>query len=199
VLLTFTTLINNCYFTKMIKPEKNTFLIADPFLKDQHFIRSVIYLCSHTAEGSIGFSLHKEFDRPLSQLIIGLEDFEIPVYVGGPVETNTIHFLHQFPDLIPNSNILSKEICWGGDFNVVKKLITENKLDLQKIKFFIGYSGWGNGQLEDELNEKSWLTCEANRKIIFEISPNNIWKESVKLLGPPFNEILNYPIDPQLN
>ena len=183
----------------MIVPKQDTFLIADPFLKDENFIRSVIYLCSHNEESSFGLALNKLFDYTLDQLVSGLESFHIPVYVGGPVDLDTIHFIHQFPDLIPDSEKLSEEISWGGDFEVVKMLIINNEIDLNKIKFFIGYSGWGEGQLDDEIKEKTWLTSAASRRIAFDVAPENIWKESVRNLGGEYEQLVNYPIDPQLN
>ena len=85
----------------MIQPRENTLLIADPFLKDDNFIRSVIYLCSHNEEGSFGLVLNKLFDFTLNNLVSGFESFEIPVFVGGPVALDTIHFLHQYQEPTP--------------------------------------------------------------------------------------------------
>ncbi len=180
-------------------PKENSILIADPFLKDHHFSRSVIYLCSHDTEGSFGLKLNELFDHTLGELINGLEDIDIPVFVGGPVGVDTLHFLHQCPDMIPDAHQLSTDIFWGGDFEVVKALIREQKIDLQKIKFFIGYSGWGESQLDHEMKEKSWLVVDAISSLVFNVSPDEVWKESVKLLGSEYQPILNYPIDPQLN
>jgi putative transcriptional regulator len=131
----------------MIQPKENTLLIADPFLKDDNFIRSVIYLCSHNDEGSFGLVLNKLFDFTLNNLVSGFESFEIPVYVGGPVALDTIHFLHQYPDLVPDCQQLDENLAWGGDFETIKTLIISGAIDIHKIKFFIGYSGWSAGQL----------------------------------------------------
>ena len=70
----------------MISVKENMLLIADPFLKDEHFKRSVIYLCSHSSEGSVGFALNRIFEYSLNQLISGIDHCNIPVYIGGPVE-----------------------------------------------------------------------------------------------------------------
>jgi len=183
----------------MIPISENILLIADPFLKDKNFIRSVIYLCSHDIEGSIGFTLNKKTDFKLNQLISELDSFAIPIYAGGPVGLDTIHFLHQLPELIPDSQHLAANIYWGGDFETLKDLIRNDLIDFRKIKFFIGYSGWSKGQLENEIEEKSWLSSPANEAIIFETPEKEVWKESIKLLGPQFEPLINYPIDPQLN
>ncbi len=179
--------------------KENHLLIAEPFLKDDNFIRSVVYLCKHSDEGSFGFVLNKIFDQTLDELFDGLEGHPFPVYVGGPVEPDTIHFLHQYPDLINGSYALTNEIYWGGDFEDVKNLITNNQLESNKIKFFIGYSGWDKSQLENELNEKTWLIAHSSKKVIFDLPAGDIWKESIKLLGGDYEMMANFPIDPQLN
>jgi putative transcriptional regulator len=183
----------------MIQPKENTLLIADPFLKDDNFIRSVIFLCNHNEEGSFGLVLNKLFDFTLNNLVSGVELFDIPVFVGGPVALDTIHFLHQYPDLIPDCQKLDEDLGWGGDFETIKSLINSGDIDIHKIKFFIGYSGWSAGQLEDEIKEKTWITSSATRNIIFDVPENNIWKKSIINLGGEYEQLANYPIDPQLN
>jgi putative transcriptional regulator len=69
----------------------------------------------------------------------------------------------------------------------------------EKIRFYIGYSGWSEGQLHEELKEKTWLTAAAKSKLIFHNDVNEIWKDAIRLLGSDFEPIINYPIDPQLN
>ena len=78
-------------------------------------------------------------------------------------------------------------------------MIKNGEMDFQKIRFYIGYSGWGNGQLNEELKEKSWLTVKANRKLIFQTSAEEIWKESLKHLGGDYEMMIHFPTDPQLN
>jgi putative transcriptional regulator len=72
-------------------------------------------------------------------------------------------------------------------------------MDPDKIRFFIGYSGWSEGQLNDEMNEKTWLTVKANRKLVFHQNHLEIWKDALKHLGGDFEMMVNFPIDPQLN
>jgi putative transcriptional regulator len=183
----------------MIEPAAGILLIADPFLKDPNFLRTVVLLCEHKEQGSFGFVLNKQIEQTLDELITDLEGYSLPVYYGGPVQMNTIHFLHQYPDLIPESVKVSKDIYWGGNFETVTALIKNNSIDLNKIKFFIGYSGWGDGQLTGELEEKSWLTVSANRKLVFNTGHDEIWKGSLQALGGEYEMMINFPIDPQLN
>ena len=179
--------------------EPGILLIADPFLKDPNFMRTVVFLCEHQEEGSFGFVLNRSYDYTLNELVSGLDDLKIPVFYGGPVQIDTIHFLHQYPDLIHGGYEITDGIFWGGDFETAINLIRNNQIDLQRIRFYIGYSGWGSGQLRDELKEKSWLTVQANRKIIFHKETDEIWKDSLRLLGGDYEMMINFPIDPQLN
>ena len=183
----------------MIEPAVGILLIADPFLKDPNFLRTVVLLCEHRQQGSFGFVLNKQIEQTLDELITSFEGHSLPVYYGGPVQMDTIHFLHQYPDLIPESVKVGKDIYWGGNFETLTALIKNNSIDLSKIKFFIGYSGWGDGQLTGELDEKSWLTVSANRKLVFNTQHDEIWKSSLQQLGGKFEMMINFPIDPQLN
>ncbi len=183
----------------MITPGPGILLIADPFLKDPNFMRTVVFLCEHQDEGSFGFVLNRSYDYTLDELVNGLEDLKLPVFYGGPVQMDTIHFLHQYPDKIPGGYQIAEGIYWGGDFDIAIQMIRKGEVNQQRIRFYIGYSGWGSGQLNDELKEKSWLTVEATRKIIFHKTTDEIWKESLKLLGGDYEMMINFPIDPQLN
>lgn len=179
--------------------EPGILLIADPFLKDPNFMRTVVFLCEHQEEGSFGFVLNRSYDYTLNELVSGLDDLKIPVFYGGPVQIDTIHFLHQYPDQIPGGYEITDGIYWGGDFETAINLIRNKEIDPQRIRFYIGYSGWGSGQLSDELKEKSWLTVQATRKIIFHKKADEIWKDSLRLLGGDYEMMINFPIDPQLN
>ena len=183
----------------MIEPAPGILLIADPFLKDPNFLRTVVFLCEHREEGSFGFVLNRQFENTLDELIPELEGHKIPVYYGGPVQVDTIHFLHQLPDEIPGGQEVIKGVYWGGDFDAVVGLLKNKNVDIERIRFFIGYSGWSDGQLREEMNEKTWLTVKATRKIIFHSDYSNIWKEALKHLGGDYEMMVNFPIDPQLN
>ena len=183
----------------MIDPAPGILLIADPFLKDPNFLRTVVFLCEHREEGSFGFVLNRQYENTLDELIPELEEYKLPVFYGGPVQQDTIHFLHQYPEEVPGGIEVLKGVFWGGDFDKLVEMIKRGSADTQKIRFYIGYSGWSNGQLTDEMKEKSWLTVKATRKLIFHHNYEEIWKESLKLLGGDYEMMINFPIDPQLN
>jgi putative transcriptional regulator len=183
----------------MVSPAPGILLIADPFLKDPNFMRTVIFLCEHQHEGSFGFVLNKQFEQSLDELMEGFDGYNIPVYYGGPVQMDTIHFLHQYPDEIPGGVQVMKDVYWGGDFAILSDMVKNKEVDYNKVRFFIGYSGWGTGQLVDELNEKSWLTVTATRQLVFHKEPEAVWKDSLNHLGGGYEMMVNFPIDPQLN
>ena len=183
----------------MIAPAPGILLIADPFLKDPKFMRTVIFICEHEKEGSFGFVLNKQLKQTLDELMTGFEGYPIPIYYGGPVQMNTIHFLHQYPDQIAGGYEVMKGIFWGGDFEKLSELVKNKEIDLKRVRFFIGYSGWSNGQLSDELKEKSWLTVAATSNLIFHPNDNDVWKDSLKHLGGEYEMMINFPTDPQLN
>lgn len=183
----------------MVNPGPGILLIAEPFLKDPNFSRTVVFLCDHQDEGSFGFVINRVFGHTLNELMNDLDELKLPVFYGGPVQMDTIHFLHQYPDLIPGSYEVLDGIYWGGDFETAITLIKAGSIDTTKIRFFIGYSGWGSGQLNDELKDKSWLTAQATRKLVFHRKADEIWKESLKHLGGDYEMMANFPVDPQLN
>lgn len=183
----------------MIDLATGVLLISDPFLKDPNFLRTVVVLCDHQYEGSFGFVLNKLYEQKIGELVPDLEGIDFPVYYGGPVQTNTLHFLHQRPELIDGGVLVTDNVYWGGDFETVIELLQQNRLKQNDIRFYVGYSGWGEGQLEDELKSKSWITSQGTGKLIFHRNAGMIWKDALKNLGGEYVQMINYPIDPQLN
>lgn len=187
------------YLRFMIAPGPGVLLIAEPFLKDPHFRRTVVLLCDHKEEGSFGFILNRRDEPKLNEVVEGIESRDWPIYYGGPVREDTLHFIHRYPEQIPGGEEILPGVFWGGEFERVPELIREGAISGKGIRFFRGYSGWSEGQLAFELNEKSWLTVMANRNIIFTAEGEALWKEALHLLGGEYDQLANYPIDPQLN
>ncbi len=184
----------------MMSPAKGILLIAEPFLKDPAFMRTVVLLCRHTEEeGTFGFTVNKSSNKTLNKLIAGMEPFKYTIYDGGPVQVDTLHFLHKYPEYFPNAEKIVEGAYWGGDFELLKTLMWAGKIEEEKIKFFLGYSGWSAGQLSTEMEQKSWLTVEANEELIMDTAPESIWKKSLYTLGGEYKMMANFPTDPQLN
>lgn len=183
----------------MMNPATGTLLIAEPFLKDPNFMRTVILLCEHQDEGSFGFVLNRETASTLEELLPDLTQLNIPVYYGGPVQPDTLHFLHTYPQGITGGLEISDGIFWGGDFNQALSLLQEGEMDASHIRFFVGYSGWTGGQLDTELKDKSWLMAQSTRDLVFHHNHKDIWKASLRHLGGEYEMMINFPTDPQLN
>jgi putative transcriptional regulator len=181
-------------------PEKGDLLISEPFLPDPNFERTVIYLCEHNNEGSFGFVLNKVSLLRFDDVIQSVENIKVPLYIGGPVQQDTLHFLHRSPKLVENTLEVCNGIFWSGD---TEKMINDMEMGLleeKDFKFFLGYSGWGTGQLEAEIKEKSWIIYKkAESDQIFDIQPDILWRHVLKSMGGEYKIISNYPTDPRLN
>jgi putative transcriptional regulator len=183
----------------MLELQTGKLLIADPFLKDPNFMRTVVFICEHKEDGSFGFVINKKHDQALGELLQGMESSTFPVYYGGPVQLDTLHFIHQVPDLIPGGVEVIDGIYWGGDFEAVLEHMQTGRLTTRDIRIFIGYSGWSEGQLEEEMKTSSWITTDATRKLLFPLNVDETWKNALRQLGGEYVQMINYPIDPQLN
>jgi putative transcriptional regulator len=176
-----------------------TLLVAEPFLKDPNFLRTVVLLCEHGSDGSVGFVLNKRHKQQLGELVPELQNKKWPLFNGGPVQTDSLHFIHQYPRLIPGSREITKGIWWGGDFSTVINLLKEDALEPSRLRFFLGYSGWEQGQLNEELQQNTWLITKAKTSLVFYKKPQEIWSETIKSMGDDYAMMVNFPIDPQLN
>jgi len=121
----------------MIDPGIGILLISDPFLKDPNFMRTVVFLCEHRENGSFGFVLNRKFENTIDELIPELDKFKIPVYYGGPVQPDTIHFLHQYPEEIPGGVEVMNGVYWGGDFERVVDMIKKSHFDINRSAFLL--------------------------------------------------------------
>ncbi|MBV9961490.1 MAG: YqgE/AlgH family protein [Parafilimonas sp.] len=183
----------------MEKLKSGKILIADPFLKDPNFLRTVIFLCEHKSEGSFGFVINRKLDYVVGDLMTELEGCDFPVFYGGPVQQNTIHFLHRCPGLITGGEQVTDEIYWGGEFDEMVALLQKDQLSSKDIRLYLGYSGWGDGQLENEMQQNTWLSTDGSSHLVFAKDINLIWRDALKQLGGKYEQLINYPIDPQLN
>ncbi|MEM6522671.1 MAG: YqgE/AlgH family protein [Bacteroidota bacterium] len=186
-------------FKNNIRPERGSLLISEPFLPDPNFERTVILLCEHNDDGSFGFVLNKLSSVTLKDLIEGVNSTKASVFIGGPVQQDTLHFIHRSSDLEGGTEIV-KGLYWGGDFEQLMSIIDTGKINESDFKFFVGYSGWSAGQLEEELAANSWIvTNPASPQLMFDEPEDKLWKIVLKRLGGRFDVYSNYPIDPRLN
>ncbi len=182
------------------KIEKGCILISEPFLPDPNFERTVILVCDHTKEGTVGFILNRPAEIKLGDVVEEFEDGEKTIYVGGPVEQNTMHFIHRIPQQLESSFALGEGIFWGGDFEILKSLVNTKQVTLDDVRFFLGYSGWAPRQLRNEIEKNTWFVYKPERLTeIWELDPDDLWRVILKKMGGKFKMISNYPVDPRLN
>jgi putative transcriptional regulator len=180
-------------------PEKGKILISEPFLPDTFFNRSIVYLTDHTPEGSVGFILNKKLDLQVDATIEGFEGWNENLSMGGPVAPDTLHYLHNLGDLIPNSVLVEGNIFWGGDIDVIRNLIKSRKMKQSDIRFFLGYSGWSAGQLERELKENSWVIAKVNSNIVLNTKGDDIWKKVLRSFKNKYRMWADFPDSPEMN
>lgn len=182
------------------QPENGCLIVSEPFMMDPNFKRSVVLLTEYEEAGAIGFILNQRSDLLLNELISDLGETDFPVFIGGPVANDTLHFVHSCYDKINSGIEIREGVYWGGNFETLRILLNTNQLNHDEIKFFIGYSGWSPGQLADEISHNSWLvTDKFNPEVLFVEDEENLWKEVVIGLGPKYAHIANFPENPQWN
>ena len=174
-------------------------LISEPFLNDTYFRRSVVLLTEHSEEGSVGFVLNKPVALSVDDVLTDFPEIDTEVSIGGPVNTNTIHYIHTLGEIIPNSVKVFDSLYWGGDFNVVKQMISDKQIKGSEIRFFLGYAGWSPKQLENELSENAWLVSEMKAEHIMQGPDDNLWKEILEKSGDKYKTWVNFPENPGLN
>jgi len=178
---------------------KGKILIAKPeILNDSSFNRSIILLSEHNDDGSVGFILNKPSNFTIVDLIPEINSDHI-IYNGGPVSTDNLYFIHSVPELIPNSISINKTMYWSGDFNVIKELLCDNALSKNEIRFFLGYAGWSENQLKEELNSNSWLLKNNSYSNILSVMTDSFWRDELMKLGGEYQIWANSPEDPNMN
>lgn len=182
-----------------IKARAGRLLISEPFMQDPYFKRSVIFLTEHNENGSFGLILNKPIPMYLNEAIENAPVFDSRLALGGPVQKETLHYLHQLGDRIPNSKKVMEGVYWGGDFETIKELMLSGDIKPNEIRLFVGYAGWSKGQLKNEMESKSWIVARASKEILFTQKPEKLWSDVLQSMGDPFAYMVNFPEDPRLN
>lgn len=179
--------------------ERGKLLVSEPFLSDPYFKRSVVLLSEHNNDGSIGFILNKPTDIKLNEAIRDFPILDSNLYFGGPVQTDSLQYIHKLGDKLEGSKEVMKGVFWGGNFENLKMLIDTKQVSPEEIRFFVGYSGWQPNQLEDEIKEKSWIIAPSTNQFAFFDHPKKLWGDVLRSLGQEFSILANFPEDPSLN
>ena len=175
----------------------NHFLIAMPGLQDAAFARSVVYVCEHSERGALGLVINKPSDINLKvlfdkvELPLMREDLvNTPVFHGGPVQTERGFVLHEPTFALadkPNEAVYASTMTIPGGLEMTTSKDVLEALSTgagpRKVLVSLGYSAWGQGQLESELGENSWLTVDADSAVIFDTPVEQRYDKALLLLG----------------
>jgi putative transcriptional regulator len=173
--------------------DKGILLLAEPFMEDPYFKRAAVLLCENHPQGTLGFILNKPTNLSLTEVMDDFPPFDAPVYYGGPVQGDRLHYIHNLGALLEDSLPISEGVWWGGDFDSLKFLIKSELILPEQIRFFVGYSGWSAGQLEDELATGSWVPTEMDANYAFKTPPEKIWSLAMYNKGNAYEILADIP------
>jgi len=169
-------------------------LIATPAIKDPIFASSLVYMCEHSENGSMGLVVNHEtsqiLDDIFSQLNIECDDEGIknqPVYIGGPVQLEQGFVLHSGEGSWQNSVEVSNGIHLTSSLDILQAIA--NGQGPEDYLVILGFSGWASGQLESELQQNSWLTSTCNPDLLFHQKPEDKWQVAFDSLGFDINSL----------
>ncbi|PWJ40223.1 YqgE/AlgH family protein [Sediminitomix flava] len=177
---------------------KGDILLAEPFMTDPNFERAVVLVCEHNEEeGSFGLVLNKPSVVQMEDISLNLAK-EHELFIGGPVEQDTLHYLHTMSD-VKGAVKLRNGVYWGGEFEHLQFMAENGFLTTDNCRFFMGYSGWSHLQLRDELENNSWIVSHQDPSIIFKEESDTLWQSVLKNMGGKYKVLSNYPRDPRWN
>ncbi|MDE5727332.1 MAG: YqgE/AlgH family protein [Duncaniella sp.] len=177
-------------------PAVGKLLVAEPFLREDHFNHAVISIIDYEpGTEAMGVVLNNPSATMLHELIDneGLPE-DIRVYHGGPVGSDRLYFMHTLGDIIPETRPVGPDLWLGGDFDAVFQLIRDGYNPEGQVRFFLGYSGWEPGQLEEELGRNVWAVSPPHDGTrLLEGDGSRLWHDTVRALGPGFRGWLYHP------
>ena len=194
------------YKEELFKIQSNTLnpvigdvLIAEPFMNDFYFRRSAILIVDHNDEGSFGVVINKRLNVPFNDIIMGFPKFDAEVYLGGPVDTDRVFFIHTIGEMIPDSHKIMSGLYWSGNINALKAMIKNDLIKSHEVRFYVGYAGWDGGQIRKELKANTWLVGKFSTKEILHTMPSKMWSNFVNKLGNKYILWNKFPVNPSDN
>lgn len=172
-------------------------LISAPAVPDV-FNRSVVFITEHNKNGTVGLIINKILEYNLKDIVKTFSEIDSPVYFGGPVQTELVSVIHRIGDRIGGYEI-SDGIYYSCDAEKLNDLAENHLLNLDDIKFFLGYAGWSKGQLMDEIKHDSWFISQGLESYIFDTDIKDLWSKTLKDMGSKYKLISIYPENPSLN
>lgn len=182
-----------------LAPMRGRLLVSEPYLPDPYFRRTVVLLCAHDQEGSFGFVLNRYIDMDIADIMENMPPISTRVSIGGPVQSGNLYYLHTFGTRVEGSVEVVDGVHMGGDFEQLRSLLATDPRLAKHVRFFVGYSGWGQDQLDKELNERAWLISNATKRHVMNTRMKDLWGDTLRNMGKEFAPLANFPEDPSLN
>ena len=188
--------------TEDLRPARGVLLVARPHLLDPNFLHTGVLLCDHDdGKGTLGFVLNRPSENTLADVLQGDHDFHGRrdlVYVGGPVGLDQMAIFHREEGL-PEAMEVLPGVFVGGKAELLGERVRERKTPEERIRFLVGYSGWGKGQLAREMEEDAWALCPGRPEWVFDREPRTLWRRVLRSMGGPYAALANMPVDPEMN
>jgi putative transcriptional regulator len=180
-------------------PARGRLLVSEPYLADPYFRRTVVLLCAHDQEGSFGFVLNRFIDMDVTDLMENMPHIQSRVSIGGPVQSGNLYYLHTFGQRIEGSIEVVDGVHMGGDFEQLRSVLATDPKLSKHVRFFVGYSGWGQEQLQKELDQRAWLISPADKRRVMSTRSKDLWGDTLRAMGTAYAPLANFPEDPALN
>ncbi len=180
---------------------KGVVLIATPSLRDPNFRQTVILLCEHGPEGALGVVLNRPTEMNITEVLPQvpiLEGQPHRVFSGGPVQKDSLLVLYHLNEEVEDTHAVLDGVYLGGNTETLKRIL-EVPAEEESFRAYMGYSGWGPGQLENEMKSGSWLIMPAKPQFVFENQPSELWVDVLQTFGDEYSMYAHMPVDPSLN
>lgn len=201
-MIDFESILFNIEIDRRPIPQVGSLLVAEPFLRERYFHHAVICLVDYEPRGSaMGIVLNSRTSYTLQDLLPAVKAADpIPVYCGGPMSCDRLYFMHTLGDLIPSSREIVDGLFIGGDFDAMLSIVNDGYQVEGHLRFFLGYSGWGVEQLDEELLTHVWAVTEIPSVGSLLIGEEDAyWHNIVRSMGESYKGWLYHPRNPHSN
>lgn len=184
------------------EPHEGALLVAEPFLHEEYFNHSVITLIDYEPDQpSMGIVMNRSTGYKLNELVEAIDkERVIPVFCGGPMSCDRLFFIHALGNVFSNSHSINNGLYIGGDFDEMIRYVNDGYPVEGLIRFFVGYSGWENGQLLSELRGHVWgVTKPLDARSMLTGSDDSYWHKIVRSMGPEYHAWRYHPMNPAVN
>ena len=157
--------------------QAGSIIISTDLLKDTNFEQVAIVITELNENGAIGYVFNQPFPRSFNELEEFKDSIPVPLYAGGPMQTDKLYFMHCRADLIEGGELVAGDVYMNGDFKKAVQLLNNGTLRIHEVRLFIGYCGWYAGELQAEIDEGSWQMTQAPVDLVFATEVNGLWNK----------------------